>query len=65
MLQDIWGKTRRLIANIMNMELEVSDVLESIKGFLVYVSRKYRYMNPYLKGFYIMLDSWRNYRDEK
>ena len=39
--------------------------LESIRGFLVYVARTYRYMNPYLKGLHINMDSWSPYRDDK
>jgi hypothetical protein len=33
--------------------------LESIRGFLVYVSRTYPEMVPYLKGIHLTLDSWR------
>jgi hypothetical protein len=33
--------------------------LESIRGFLVYVSRTYSEMVPYLKGIHLTLDSWR------
>jgi hypothetical protein len=33
--------------------------LESIRGFLVYVSRTYPKMTPYLKGIHLTLDSWR------
>ena len=35
----------------------------SIRGFLVYVSRKYKDMTPYLKGFHLTLDIWIPYRD--
>ena len=38
--------------------------MESIRGFLVYVSITYRYMNSYLKGVNLMLDSWSSYMDE-
>ena len=45
------------------MDLEDSEVvhwarMESIIGFLIYVTRKYRDMNSYLKGLHLMLDSW-------
>ena len=30
--------------------------MESITGFLIYLARKYRYINPYLKGLHLMLD---------
>jgi hypothetical protein len=36
--------------------------LESIRGFLVYVSRTYPEMVPYLKGIHLTLDSWRTGR---
>ena len=39
--------------------------MDSIKGLLVYVSRTYRDMNPYLKGVHITLKSCRLYKDEE
>ena len=39
--------------------------MESIRGFLVYVSSTYRNMTPYLKGFHLTLYSLRPYRDEE
>ena len=39
--------------------------MDSIRGFLVYVSRTYRYMTPYLEGVNLTLYSWRPYRDEE
>ena len=36
--------------------------LESIRGLLVYVSRTYQYMNPYLKGLHLTLDRCRPHR---
>ena len=39
--------------------------MESTRGFLVYVSRMYKYINPYLKGLNPTLDGWRTYRDEE
>ena len=39
--------------------------VESIRGFLVYVSRTYKYMTPYLKGVCLNLDIWIPYRDEE
>ena len=38
--------------------------LDKIRGFLVYVSRKYPPMNPYLKGIHLTFDQWREDRDE-
>jgi hypothetical protein len=37
---------------------------ESYRGFLVYVSRTYKSMVPYLKGLHLSLDSWRPNQDE-
>ena len=39
--------------------------MESIIGFLVYLSRTYRYMNSYLKEVRMTLGSWGPYRDEE
>ena len=39
--------------------------MESIRGFLVYFPSTYRYMNLYLKGVYLTLDSWIPYRYEE
>ena len=38
---------------------------ERIRGFLIYVSRTYRAMVPYLKGLHLTLDFWRPGRDEE
>ena len=38
--------------------------MESIRGLLVYVSKTYKDMIPYLKGLHLTLDSWRPFRDE-
>ena len=38
--------------------------MESIIGFLIYVTIKYRDINPYLKGLHLTLDSWIPYRDK-
>lgn len=39
--------------------------LESYGGTLVYISRTYPSLVPYLKGIHLTLDSWRNNRDSK
>jgi hypothetical protein len=36
---------------------------EEIRGFLVYVTRKYIGLAPYLIGIYMMIDGWRTGRD--
>ncbi|KAI2495932.1 hypothetical protein MHU86_18586 [Fragilaria crotonensis] len=38
---------------------------ERIRGFLIYVSRTYKAMVPYLKGLHLTLDFWRANRDEE
>ena len=39
--------------------------LERIVGFLVYVAQTYTSMVPYLKGIYLILNSWRHGQDAK
>jgi hypothetical protein len=50
---------RRLVSDIDIPHKE----LESCRGFLVYVTRTYGAMVPYLKGVHHTLDSWRPERD--
>jgi hypothetical protein len=38
-------------------------VLESGRGFLIYITRTYTTMIPYLKGLHLTIDSWRPNRD--
>ena len=68
--QEIWNITWIIIAELVGMEQEVSKGMnrarmELIRRLLVYVSRYYRYMIPRLKGVYLMLESWRPYRDKE
>ena len=61
--QDILDKTHSIIEELTSMELEDSEgmywaSMESIIGLLIYVARKYRDINTYLKGIYLTLDSW-------
>ena len=37
--------------------------MDYIRGFSVYVYNTYRYMNPYLNGVYLTVESWKPYRD--
>ena len=67
--QDIWDKTQRIISELTNMELEDSEGInwarmESIIGFLIYISRKYRDIYIYLKGIHLTMDIWIPYRDK-
>ena len=38
--------------------------LERMRGFLIYVSRTYTAMTPYLKGLHQTIDSWRPFTRE-
>ena len=67
--QDRWENTQRLIEKLVGTEQEgregiPRDRMESIRILLVYVYRKYRDINPYLKGANLTLDSWRSCRDQ-
>ena len=65
-----WEKTRSMVEELrVMMESDSLDrknlELERIRGFLIYVSRTYRWMVPYLKGLHLTIDSWREDRDEE
>jgi len=71
--QERWDKTKEKIDWIWK---EVQDIragnkaamdyktLESYRDFLIYVSRTYTTLVPYLKGIHLTLDSWRPNRDD-
>ena len=66
--QERWEKTRGII-NWIAKEMEESDViefkqLERYRGFLIYGTRTFPMMIPYLKGIHLTLDSWRPWRCE-
>ena len=61
-----WYKTRGLIQEGSNMEERENNrdgmdrvMLDSMRVFFVYFSRKYQYMNPYLEELHLTIDSWR------
>jgi hypothetical protein len=61
--EEKWQKTRDKIRWI-RQELEKAEgvdrkELEKNRGFLVYVTRTYTNMVPFLKGIHLLLDSWR------
>ena len=62
-----WQKVKDLIEELEEMmkhpEVLPHKRLEQIRGFLIYVSRTYRWMPPYLKGIHLTLDGWRPDRD--
>ena len=62
-----WDKTRRLIDEIQETKGRKKgriymDIMESIRGFLVYMSRKYSDMHTYLKGLYLTIYSWKPFQ---
>jgi hypothetical protein len=61
-LQEKWDKTKRLIAELEEMVardcLPLTRLLQ-IRGFLMYVVRTYPWINPYMKGLHLTIDSWR------
>ena len=66
--QEKWDKTRKIVAWMQEVidsgETDIDyKVLESHRGFLVYVARTYPGMRPFLKGIHATLDSWRDGRD--
>jgi hypothetical protein len=69
--QERWTKARRYIGEIVdelassgNKTLDFKP-LERKRGFLIYVTRTYPAMVPYLKGIHQTLDSWRTNRDSE
>jgi len=67
--QDKWEKTQRHIEWIVEHFDDADGIpfkpLERIRGFLVYTTRTYPSMVPYLKGIHLTLDSWREHRDDE
>ena len=68
--QDKWNKTKAYVREIHQELKESKDgklchkPLERKRGFLIYVTRTYPSMVPYLKGIHLTLDAWRPGRDE-
>ena len=60
--QEKWDKTRRILLDLKS-QIETGKIctadLLSWRGFLIYVSRTYHMMKPYLKGLHLTVDSWR------
>lgn len=68
--QEKWDKARSVVLEIQRVLREDQGnfdykTLEQQRGFLVYVSRTYPLLVPYLKGIHLTLDSWRPYRDKE
>jgi hypothetical protein len=64
-----WERTQELVTKWARRVEDKSDVgvkeFESDLGFLIYVSRTFPSMKPYLKGFHLTLHGWRPDRDEE
>jgi hypothetical protein len=65
--EERWAKTRKILRRI---ELDRTsspgmkyDLLNSDRGFLVYATRAYPMLTPYLKGVHLTLASWQGERD--
>ena len=67
--QKKWLKAKKWI-EWMHSCLAVSErlnhkELERCRGFLIYVSRTYKSMRPYLRGLHMTIENWRPNRDEE
>jgi hypothetical protein len=60
--QEKWDRTKALIQELSdllaNPPLPLHRLLQ-IRGFLIYVVRTYKWLNPYIKGLHLTIDSWR------
>jgi hypothetical protein len=68
--QEKWDKTKRLLIEVMDLiDDDFTKIprkrLEQIRGFLQYVTRTYTGMNPYLIGFHLTIDGWRENQDDE
>jgi len=67
--QEKWDKTRAKVRWIHSFCLQSQPIpfkeLERVRGFLVYTTRTYPEMVPYLKGIHLTLDGWRDGRDNE
>lgn len=67
--QEKWEKTRRLLEQTLAW-IDSGDpicrkVLESVRGSLVYLQRTYPAITPYVKGYHLTIDGWRDNRDRE
>ncbi len=65
--QEEWDKTRLLIWELEIMLIDDFLPLQRllvIRGFLIYVVRTYPWLNPYIKGLHLTIDSWRPGREK-
>jgi hypothetical protein len=67
--EEKWRKLRHIIEKWLELVTDGALVLNhkellSDRGFLIYVTRSYPGMVPYLKGFHLTIEMWRGNRDE-
>jgi hypothetical protein len=67
--EDKWNKAKEILEEIrLMLETNPKELpwkrLEQIRGFLIYVTRNYPCMVPYLIGFHMTIDLWRPNRKE-
>jgi hypothetical protein len=72
-LQEKWNKVKDILSNYLVLILESEKQkqelwveykrLEKDTGFLVHVCMTYEHLKPYLKGFYLTMNSWRYDRE--
>lgn len=60
-----WSHVQWLVENHDDPNGLDRKILESVRGFLVYVGRTYPALVPYLKGLHNTLDGWRPGRDKE
>jgi hypothetical protein len=67
--QERWSKTKSIIGKWLDRICKNPDQglntkeLLSDRGFLIYITRTFKMMVPYLKGFHLTIDGWRTDRD--
>jgi hypothetical protein len=74
--QERWDNTKEKLSRLNDDLLKVEDaadptidldrkILESVRGFPVYVAQTYTTLRPFLKGLHLTIDGWRPDRDEE
>jgi hypothetical protein len=68
-VQDKWDKAKRQVEEIITMiQTDPNRLdhkrLEQVRGFLQYVTQTYSGMTPYIIGFHLTIDGWRENRLE-
>jgi hypothetical protein len=67
--QEKWDKTKAVLEEVAELVRKDPNRiprkrLEQVRGFLQYVTQTYTGMNPYIIGFHLTIDGWRDNRDE-